>query len=217
MINRLKKGLDVLGIGELNDDALDRCLQFMDELLRWNKKINLTAITTTEDMLEKHLLDSLILIPLLQDHSKIIDIGSGAGFPVIPLTITMPEKCFCSVDSVGKKINFQQHIKRTLQLKNLDIYCERLGNSGLHKPEWSNVDIVLARAVTCLEDLLKMALPLLRTGGMLIAMKGPEIEQELREIDGTCQYYYDLPFQINRYQLPFTGARRSLVIAVKKT
>lgn len=207
----------MLEVGDLNDHALNRCLQFIEELLRWNKKINLTAIITTDDMIEKHLLDSLTLIPLLRDQSKIIDIGSGAGLPVIPLAINMPEKSFCSVDSVGKKINFQQHIKRTLRITNLEIYCERIRDSGLDRPGWNDVDVVIARAVTSLEDLLKIALPLLRSGGMLIAMKGPEVEKELRNISGHWEDYYDFPLQINKYQLPFTRAGRSQVVAVKKT
>lgn len=218
MVNRLKKGLDILGINDLSELALDRCVQFAAEMRRWNRKINLTAITTTDDMIEKHLLDSLTLIPLLQDHSKIIDIGSGAGLPVIPLAITMPEKSFCSVDSVRKKINFQQHIKRTLGLTNLEIYCERIGDSSSREAEWSGVaDVVLARAVTSFEDLLKMTLPLLRTNGKLIAMKGPNVEKELGDINGPWQNYFDFPFRIKNYQLPFSGDRRSLVTAVKKT
>ena len=215
MKNRVKKGLDALGISAVSDQALNQHILFIDELLRWNKKINLTAVTAAEDVIEKHLLDSLVLIPLLQNKRKIVDIGSGAGLPVIPLAIAMPEKQFCSVDSVRKKTNFQMHIKRMLGLKNLEILCVRIEDADLQDSGWGDVDSVLVRAVGPLEVLLKVALPLLRPGGTLIAMKGPEGEDELRRVEQQWQNHYEFP-QVTSYQLPFSGARRSLISAVKK-
>lgn len=215
MKKRLKKGLESLGISTVNDKILEQEVLFVEELLRWNKKINLTAITAADDVIEKHLLDSLALMPMLQNKKTILDIGSGAGLPVIPLAIAMPEEHFISIDSVGKKTNFQQHVKRLLGLTNLEIMCARIENICLREAGWEGVDVVVARAVGRLDFLLKVALPILKPGGTMIAMKGPEGEGELQELDRQWQKVYHLPHHATSYQLPFSGAQRSLIEIIK--
>ncbi len=211
MKDKLKKGLESLGVRGVDNKMLTQQVLFVEELLRWNKKINLTAITATEDVIEKHLLDSLILMPMLHDKGRILDVGSGAGLPVIPLAIAMPEKQFFSIDSVGKKINFQKHIKRLLGLQNLEIMCARIEETSMSGAGWSDMDAVLARAVGSLEFLLNLAMPVLRPGGVLLAMKGPEGDEELQKLDCKWQTTYKLPRHATRYLLPFSGAQRSLI------
>jgi 16S rRNA (guanine527-N7)-methyltransferase len=214
--NRVKRGTEILGIGGLSDELIDRLLLFAEELLRWNSRINLTSIRVLDEVIEKHLLDSLIIMDLLKEPCRVLDLGSGAGFPVIPLALAMPHQTFYSIDSVGKKINFQKHVKRTMGLKNLEIQCARVEELVQTCPDWQAFDMVVARAVAHTNDLLKMALPVIKPGGTLIAMKGPEGEEELSAIENKWQRFYEMPEKTIKYRLPFSGAERCLLRFFKK-
>lgn len=216
MEKKLKRGAEVLGIDGLSEGLADRLMLFAEELLRWNRKINLTSITEMEEVVEKHLLDSLVLVGLLGQSARILDVGSGAGIPVIPLALAMPHQTFYSLDSVGKKINFQRHIKRQFGLENLEIQCARIEEIVGLNPAWQGFDVVVARAVAHVNDLLKMALPVIKPGGLLIAMKGPEGEEELLAIESKWLSNYELPEILVKYRLPFSGAERCLLRIVKK-
>ncbi len=211
MKKKLKQGADILGIDGLNDELADRLLLFAEELMRWNAKINLTSIRDPDGVIEKHILDSLVVADLLAKHSRILDMGSGGGIPVIPLALVLPHQTFFSVDSVGKKINFQQHIKRLMGLANLQIRCARIEELDDVDPSWRGFDVVLARALAHTNDLLKMALPLIKPTGMVIAMKGPEGVGELASIQERWRRFYEIPERVMTYQLPFTEATRCLI------
>ncbi|MFO7811936.1 MAG: 16S rRNA (guanine(527)-N(7))-methyltransferase RsmG [Pelovirga sp.] len=216
MKNQLKQGADILGINGMNVELTDRLLLYAEELLRWNTRINLTSIRELEGVIEKHILDSLMVGKLLDKPSRILDMGSGGGVPVIPLALALPDQSFFSVDSVGKKINFQQHIKRLLGLKNLQIRCARIEELNDMVPVWNGFDVVLARALGHTNDLLKMALPLIGPAGIMVAMKGPEGEGELASIQGQWHRFYEIPERVVTYQLPFTGASRCLISIRRK-
>lgn len=216
MKKQLKRGAEILGIDELSEELADRLLQFAEELLRWNSRINLTSIREMDGVVEKHILDSLVVTRLLDQPSRILDMGSGGGFPVIPLALAMPHQSFFSIDSVGKKINFQQHIKRLLGLKNLETRCARIEDLCDAAPAWRDFDVVLARALAHTEDLLKMALPIIKPTGIVIAMKGSEAEAELASIQSRWHTFYEIPEQVITYQLPFTGATRCLISIKRK-
>lgn len=215
---KLKQGAEALGIDWLREETVDRLIWFAEELLRWNSRINLTSIRVMDDVVEKHLLDSLALVGPLGQSERILDVGSGAGIPVIPLALTLPDRCFFSLDSVGKKINFQKHIKRQLGLKNLQIQCARIEEIKQINSDWQNFDVIVARAVAHLNELLKMVFPLLKPGGALIAMKGSEVEAraELSSLDTSWQNTCDVPEKIVTYQLPFSDAERCLIRIAKK-
>jgi 16S rRNA (guanine527-N7)-methyltransferase len=213
---QLQRGAEILGVDGLSDELAERLLLYAKELLRWNARINLTSIRTLDGVVEKHLLDSLVVARLLDKPSRILDMGSGGGIPIIPLALALPHQSFFSVDSVGKKINFQQHIKRLLGLKNLEIRCARIEDLHLTAPVWSGFDVVLARALAHTNDLLKMALPVIRPAGVVIAMKGPEGEVELASIQDRWHGLYEISEQVMTYQLPFTGAKRCLISIRRK-
>lgn len=217
MKNKLKKGAENLGIHGLSDELAEHLIQFAKELLRWNAKINLTSIRSMDEVVEKHLLDSLVLVDLLKKSSRVLDMGSGAGIPVIPLALAMPQQTFFSLDSVGKKINFQKHIKRQLGIENLEIQCARIEEIIRINPTWQGFDVVVARAVGHVNDLLKMAIPVIKPGGLLIAMKGSEAEEELSAVEIKWKSEFDIPASVIKYQLPFSGAQRGLLSIHKKT
>lgn len=175
MLQRLLNELE-LDISAAAQRSLERLVA---ELLRWTRRRNLTAITEYDEAVEKHIVDSLTMLPLVLRKKRLLDLGSGAGFPSLPLKIVRPELEVVSVDAVGKKIDFQKHMVRTLDLKGFTAVhsrAEALVECDQHRQKF---DVVTARALCSLTELVALAEPFLAAGGCLVAMKGPEGEQEL--------------------------------------
>lgn len=166
---------------------------FLQELMKWNVEINLTAIRTKDEIILKHFTDSLTLLPFLPTEAKkLVDIGSGAGFPGIPLAIMKPNLEVTLIESVGKKCKFLEHIKETLNLSNLEIVNARAEQVGTHPDFEKKYDVATARAVSRLLELTKYALPLLKKGGVLLAQKGTkedlsENESEIEKLGGKIE------------------------------
>lgn len=195
--------------------TLDELLWFRDELLRWNKKINLTAITDPVSTLEKHLVDSLTLLPYLEEQGTILDMGSGGGFPSIPLKIARPSYKIVSVDAVAKKIAFQKHVIRTLKVENFTPLHARLEDLPSHN-DLPLFDMVVTRAFAPLKDILILADPLLAKNGIVVAMKGADGLQELADSEQSLQ---ENGFQCQRtikMRLPRSKAKRTLLFFNKR-
>jgi 16S rRNA (guanine527-N7)-methyltransferase len=208
-------GLDLLGIAIPEAVARQETL-FLDELLRWNQRVNLTSIRARDVAIEKHLLDSLLLLPHVADADTLLDMGSGGGLPGIPLAIARPKLVVTSVDSVGKKINFQKHIKRKLQLENLHPLQARLEDLEQHFAADRRFSCIVARAFSSLEKICLLALPWLADAGRLLVMKGPEGPKELRAMgDGLAASGFALE-QTYQYRLPFGGSGRQLIVLRKQ-
>lgn len=173
MNRALLEGARTLGI-ELTDEQAVRLVTHLDLLDEWNARMNLTAIRDRPSQLTKHLLDSLSVQPYLRGQ-RIADVGSGAGFPGIPLAIVEPARHFALIESTGKKCRFLEHVRDTLGLANVEVVQSRAES---YAPE-SRFDTVLARAVGPLADLVKVAGRLVAGGGRLLAMKGRYPEEEL--------------------------------------
>jgi 16S rRNA (guanine527-N7)-methyltransferase len=159
---------------ELDDEQLAKLVAHLDLLDDWNTRMNLTAIRDRPSQLTKHLLDSLTVLPYLVGQ-RIADVGSGAGFPGIPLAIVEPARQFALIESTGKKCRFLEHVRDTLGLANVEVVQSRAEN---YRPE-VRFDTVLARAVGPVADLVKVAGPLVVGGGRLLAMKGRHPADEL--------------------------------------
>jgi 16S rRNA (guanine527-N7)-methyltransferase len=159
---------------ELDESQVARLVAHLDLLDDWNSRINLTAIRDRPSQLTKHLLDSLAVRPFLQGQ-RIADVGSGAGFPGIPLAIVDPGRHFALIESTGKKCRFLEHVRDTLGLANVEVVQAR---AEAYRPEM-RFDTVIARAVGPLADLVKVAGHLVVGGGRLLAMKGRYPEDEL--------------------------------------
>jgi 16S rRNA (guanine527-N7)-methyltransferase len=165
---------------ELSEAQLARLVAHLDLLDEWNARMNLTAIRDRPSQLTKHLLDSLTVQPFLRGE-RIADVGSGAGFPGIPLAIVEPHRQFTLIESTGKKCRFLEHVRDALELKNVAVVQARAES---YQPDL-RFDTVLARAVGPITDLVKVAGPLVVGGGRLLAMKGRYPEQELAaRLDG---------------------------------
>ena len=165
---------------DLQTSTISRLEWLAAELLRWNRRHNLTAIADLDAVYEKHLIDSLTLLPYVQRTKCLLDLGSGAGFPGLPLKIACPGLQVVAVDAVAKKIRFQSHVVRALKIEGYQAVhgrAEVLAGQREHREKY---DIVTARALTSLVNLVTLAKPFLTESGRLLAMKGPEVELELK-------------------------------------
>lgn len=192
--------------------ALQRLAWLADELLRWNRTHNLTAITAPADVAEKHLADSLTLLPHLGAARRLLDLGSGAGFPALPLKVVCPELEIVSVDAVAKKIAFQRHVARTLQLEGFTALHGRAEKLPAQPGCRSGFDIVTARALGNLPLLVRLATPCLAPGGRLIAMKGAEGEAELAAAEAELAALGYVCTAQHHLRLPRSGAERCLLV-----
>jgi 16S rRNA (guanine527-N7)-methyltransferase len=195
---------------EISNDSLAQLDLLVDELLRWTKRRNLTAITDRDEVLEKHLVDSLTMLPFARTAGRLLDMGSGAGFPALPLKIVCPALEVVSVDAVGKKIDFQKHVARKLGLSSFTGLHARIQNLQEEENYRGGFDLVTARALTSLEDLVAMAEPFLEPGGRLVAMKGPEGEQEFSAYRNRLSES-GWSIALHRLVLPRSGAQRCLI------
>ncbi len=199
---------------EIPQNRLVLLEQLVDELLRWTKRRNLTAITDRDEVLEKHLVDSLTLLPFAAQAERLLDMGSGAGFPALPVKIVCSDLEVVSVDAVGKKIDFQKHMSRKLALSSffpVHARIEDLQNTDNYR---AGFDLVTARALTSLSELVAMAEPFLLPGGRLVAMKGPEGKEEYtacreRLVNAGWQAL------LHPLVLPRSGAQRCLIELVR--
>ncbi|MDD2272232.1 MAG: 16S rRNA (guanine(527)-N(7))-methyltransferase RsmG [Desulfuromonadaceae bacterium] len=178
------------------------------ELVKWNKKVNLTAITKVNEIAIKHFVDSLSLAPYIASGDRLLDIGSGAGLPIIPLKIINPETVMISVDAVAKKIHFQRHVIRVLGLQNIEAIHTRI--EDLHKTHSHSFSIITSRAFTRLDRFVSLAAPLLAEGGILIAMKGDQAENEIEAADAVVHSGGFTVASIQRYSLPHSMGERTL-------
>ena len=181
------------------------------ELLTWNRKINLTAITNPRDIAIKHFVDSLPPAGCIPDGARLLDIGSGAGFPGIPLKIFKPSISVLLIDAVRKKINFLKHVLRILGLENIEARQIRAENLLKGTGQSACFDVIISRALSDLAPFVKSALPLLSRQGTIIAMKGQVGAKELDAVraDAPEDQYY---LEVERYKLPLIRAPRSIVI-----
>jgi len=186
------------------------------ELLQWNRVTNLTTITDPLDVALKHYVDALAAAPWIGDRARVLDAGSGGGFPGIPLKIVRPDLSVTLVDSVRKKISFLKHAIRGLGLNGIDAVHGRLEDLCLLPDYRGKFDRVVCRAFSSLVDFVELALPFLSPGGCLLAMKGPRASHSREAVNqkddgliilGGTSFSID----IHRYRLPFLDAQRSLV------
>lgn len=197
---------------EVAADTSEKLLRLLAELLRWNRTHNLTAITDPVEGIEKHLVDSLTLLPLLNGDERMLDVGSGGGFPGLPLKIACPGLFVVSVDSVAKKIKFQRHAARLLGLRGFEPLHAR-AESLPERPGYAgSFDVVVSRAFASLPVFAALALPLLQSEGRILAMKGAEGERELAEAKSELAALGLVCTELRQLRLPASGALRSLLV-----
>ena len=205
----------------LQEFVADQFAVYAAELAIWNRTTNLTSITSPEDIALKHFVDSIAALPMLPTLGSLLDVGTGGGFPGLPLKIAIPEMAVTLVDASRKKVSFLKHVIRTLGLTGIDALQMRIQDMPDTKGFKARYDIVVSRAYTSLTKFVMQASPLLAPGGFLIAFKGPEVDEEITALAKTVNNQGtasagsinldDLGLEIVHYQLPFLNAQRSLV------
>jgi len=190
------------------------------ELIRWNKTFNLTAITDPVDVALKHFVDSLAALHHIPRDATVLDIGSGGGFPGIPLKICRPSLSTTLIDASRRKVNFLKHVIRTLKLDNVAARHIRAEDLAAEDLATHRFDVILSRAFSSLNHYLKLALPLLAEDGIVMALKGELDQDELASLRdsrragkagipvNTGQYIV----RVKKYRLPFIDAARSLIL-----
>jgi 16S rRNA (guanine527-N7)-methyltransferase len=190
---------------------------FEHELLEWNEMFNLTAIRDVEGVRTKHFLDSLTCLIEMREHPplRLIDIGTGAGFPGIPLKIVMPNLHLTLVESVSKKANFCSHMVELLNLENVQVVTKRAEEIGQDPRHREAYDWAVARAVAVLPILAEYLLPLVRVGGYSMAQKGESGPQETHAAERAFQLLGGRLKKITPVNLPGVAEQRFLVVIQK--
>lgn len=168
-------------IDGISDDAVRKFKRYFEMLIDWNTRVNLTAIVESEAVIEKHFSDSLLPIELIKNGSRCIDIGTGAGFPGIPIAIMRSDVEMVLLDSLNKRVNFLNAVKDELGLDNITCIHAR-GEEAAHDLKYREIfDVTLSRAVANVNALVEVSVPFLKVGGKCIMLKGPKAEEELTD------------------------------------
>jgi 16S rRNA (guanine527-N7)-methyltransferase len=187
------------------------------ELLEWNQRMNLTAIRDAQGVRVKHFLDSLTCLPVMQGQAmeRVIDVGTGAGFPGLALKIMHPSMQLTLVESVGKKAEFCKHMAQTLKLEGVTVVCERAEAVGQMKAHRQAYDWAVARAVAAMPVLMEYLLPLVKVGGAALAMKGESAPAEAHESEHANRVLGGRVRKLTPIALPGVAEERYLVVVDK--
>lgn len=216
-MNRLARCARELWGMELSPDVQRAFGVYARELLAWNEKVNLTAITDPEAIEMRHFLDSLSVaraVPL-SPGTRLIDVGTGAGFPGLPLRLVYPQIELTLLESVGKKTAFLEHIVRLLRLGNVRILTERAEDAGQRAATREQFDVVTARAVAQMNVLAEYLLPLCRVGGRCVALKGETAAAEVQQAEGALRILGGRLEKIITVELPQVTETHHLVVIQK--
>ena len=199
---------------EFTEKQLDKFFKYMNLLLEWNEKINLTAIIEPREVILKHFVDSLTIAKYIKENEKLIDVGTGAGFPGIPLSIVKENTDIVLLDSLNKRINFLEEVKENLKLENITTIHGRAEEFGKNRKEREIYDIATSRAVAPLNILLEYLLPLVKVGGKAICMKGSNIK-EIENAKNALEILGGKIEKIEEITLPNSDIKRNIIIVKK--
>lgn len=201
---------------EISEEESNKLYMYMNLMLEWNKKINLTSITDEEDIIIKHFVDSLSINKYLSKNKNVMDVGTGAGFPGIPLKIFNEDIEFILVDSLNKRINFLEEVKQALNINKLELVHSRIEDLAKDIKYREKIDIVVSRAVANLSVLSEYMLPFVKIGGFCICMKGPNIDDELENSKNAIKILGGKIEKVESLVLPGNLERNIIIIKKEK-
>lgn len=212
----LIQGSDLMGI-KLPAAAIDPLCRYFDELCKWNKKINLVARANDQEIIEKHFLDSLTLLPFMQKQveKKLLDVGSGGGFPGLVVKICCPDMDLTLMEPRRKKVTFIKHVIRTLGLPQVQVREARLEAGDQTLFDGQTFPLISSRALSKVSDFLDLSQSFSPPGGKVICMKGARAEEELAD---WREKQPDSPYELvkkTEWRLPFSGGKRVVLIFEK--
>ena len=199
----------------LDENQINQFYKYMELLLEWNEKMNLTAITEPNEIILKHFIDSMTISSYINSEDKVLDIGTGAGFPGIPLKILNKENEFTLLDSLNKRINFLNEVIQKLKLKKIRAVHSRAEEFIKIAGERESYDIITSRAVAKLNVLLEYMLPFTKLGGKCICMKSFEIDEEIEEAKKAIEILGGKIEKIDIITLPESDIKRKIVVIKK--
>ena len=213
--NELNEKLKTLEI-KLNEKQIEAFYKFMNLLIEKNKVMNLTGITEPTEVILKHFVDSITISKYINNNQKVIDVGTGAGFPGVPLKIQNSTLEMCLLDSLNKRINFLKEVVYDNELEK--VICvhgraEDLAQNVIYREQF---DVAVSRAVAPLNVLLEYMLPFVKVGGMCICMKGNILDEEISESENALNILGGELIKIERFNLANTDNKRALIL-IKKT
>ena len=210
--NYYLKEMDIV----LNENQFNQFYDYMNLLIEWNGKINLTAIVEPEEIILKHFIDSVIISKYINEGAALIDVGTGAGFPGIPLKILREDISVVLLDSLNKRINFLNEVISCLKLEDIKAYHGRAEEFASDSDYREKFDIAISRAVANMSTLSEYLLPFVKIGGMDISMKGFEIKEELDNAKNAISTFGGKIVESTQYILPNSDINRSIVVIEKK-
>lgn len=196
------------------ENEIEKFYQYMKLLLEWNEKINLTAITDESEIIRKHFIDSLTISKLIKEDTNVVDVGTGAGFPGIPLAITKKVKVTL-VDSLNKRINFLNIVKESIELNNVNTVHGRAEEVGQNEKYREKFDYAVSRAVAPINVLLEYMLPLVKVGGYCLCMKGPKVIDEMQGIENVAEKLGGKHIKLEELEIPGEESRKNVIIIKK--
>lgn len=197
----------------ISDEQIKEFYEYMNLLLEWNEKINLTAITEPKEVIMKHFIDSITVEKYINNSDLVADIGTGAGFPGIPLNIVKNNANYVLVDSLNKRINFLNEVINDLNLKNIKTVHSRVEDFAKNNRE--KFDVATSRAVAALNILLEYLLPLVKVGGICVCMKGSNIKEEVSNAKKALEVLGGKIEKIEEIVLPDSDVKRNIIIIRK--
>ena len=213
----MSKLQEILINNNISDFCAKKFQKYFDLLIEWNGKINLTAITDEEDVAYKHFLDCINIFKcnVINDNSKVIDIGTGAGFPGIPMKIQNESLSVTLLDSLNKRINFLNDVINKLSLNNITTVHGRAEDYGVDKKYREQYDICVSRAVANLTTLSELCLPFVKVGGYFIAMKGPKADEEIEQAQKAIRLLGGEIERVIEYDILGTDLKHNMVLVKK--
>lgn len=200
---------------KINDEQIKKFMNYMNLLLEWNEKINLTAITQPEEVKLKHFVDSLTVLKYINDDDKVIDIGTGAGFPGIPLKIMKENTKITLLDSLNKRINFLNIVIETLNLRNIQAIHGRAEEIARNKLYREKYDVAVSRAVANLSTLTEYMLPFVKVGEKCICMKGANVNEEIEKAKNAIKELGGEIERVDNFYLSDNDNERNIIIIRK--
>ena len=218
-MEQLKKGFEEIGLS-FTEAIAERFQRYYDFLMERNQQVNLTAITEWQDVVEKHFLDSLSLLLFCPVDAlsglKILDLGTGAGFPGVPLALVLPDTQFVLTDSLQKRTVFLEELSAKLSLSNVSVVHARAEDLAKQADFREQFDYVVSRAVANLSVLSEYCLPFVKVGGWFCPFKAEDIEEEQKEASFAVETLGGAVSSVKRFQVPTSDLHRTILMIQKK-